>query len=401
MAAAHLANVLIDGSMLEGGGQILRNSVSLSALLSKSVSINRIRNGRKPPGLKNQHQTGLELAAEISSAHLTGATNGSNEINFVPGRICLPGHYIADSVTAGSTMLLLQIALPLLLFSVSPMPPSTLTLFGGTNAIQAPQIDYTLYVFLPFMRRHFGLEGVNLDIKKRGYFPKGGGEVRVTVKPFYEAGEGTRRLHGMRLLVRGGVKSVCGIAHLGKLPSSVGREMVEGARMKLKDFGSSKAGVEIAEIPVKIEYRRDENKNTIGAGSGIVLWAELEGGGMIGGSAVGRKGLDPAVVGTQAAEELIKGLQAGGCVDEWLQDQIIIYMALAHGKSELRCGKGGLTLHTQTAIWVTGQFTDAKFAIEEEPSGHTIIRCTGIGYTANLLVSKSEQRRLPANNGLN
>lgn len=360
---------------------------------------------------------GLELAAEISSARLAGATNGSVEINFAPGRIGLPGRYTADSVTAGSTTLLLQIALPLLLFAPSPTAPSTLTLLGGTNATQAPQIDYTLHVFLPFMRRHFGLEGVDLDIKKRGYFPKGGGEVAINVAPFYEGGEGARRLRGMSLLERGGVKSVGGIAHFGKLPLSVGRGMVEGARKKLEDSGALKTEEGVAEIPVKIEYKREAEEDTKGAGSGIVLWAELKGGGMIGGSAVGRKGLDPTMVGAQAAEELIKGLEDDGCVDEvslllllssisglmhfiykWLQDQVIIFMALAHGKSELRCGKAGLSLHTQyvlniifltklttlyrTAIWVAQQLTDAKFVIEEEPSGHTVIRCEGIGYTA-------------------
>lgn len=166
------------------------------------------------------------------------------------------------------------------------------------------------------MRRHFGLEGVDLDIKKRGYFPKGGGEVAVSVAPFYEGGEGARRLRGMSLLERGRVKSVGGIAHFGKLPLSVGREMVEGARKKLEDSGALKTEEGVTEIPVKIEYKREANEDTKGAGSGIVLWAELEGGGMIGGSAVGRKGLVPTMVGAQAAEELIKGLEDDGCVDE-------------------------------------------------------------------------------------
>ncbi|KAF5386599.1 hypothetical protein D9615_001722 [Tricholomella constricta] len=393
---AGIASVLIDGSVLEGGGQILRNSISLSALLSKPVSIHKIRNARTPPGLKNQHRTGLQLAAEISSAQLTGATNGSETIDFSPGRISLPGDFVADSVTAGSTTLLLQIALPLLLFASAPTRASHLTLLGGTNATQAPQIDYTKHVFLPFMQRHFGLEGVELEIAKRGYFPKGGGEVRVGVEPFCNGGE-RRRLRAARVLERGRVMHVGGIAHFAGLPMRVGREMVLGARRGLEEL----EGLNGSSVGVDIQYKRERNEDTKGAGSGIVLWAELEGGGVIGGSAVGRKGTDPHKVGQLAAAELSRGLQADGCVDEvalflypffappltfsspqWLQDQIIIFMALAEGKSEIRCGKRGLSLHTKTAIWVAEQLTDAKFDIDEEPSGHTVIRCVGIGYSA-------------------
>ncbi|KIM49015.1 hypothetical protein M413DRAFT_438174 [Hebeloma cylindrosporum] len=385
-----MASILIDGSVLEGGGQILRNSVSLSALLSKPVSIHQIRNNRTPPGLKNQHRTGIELAARISSAKLTGAKNGSREIEFVPGTINLPNHYTADTVTAGSITLLLQIALPLLLFAPKPVQASTLTLLGGTNATMAPQVDYTKHVFLPFLRRHFGIENVNLSIHKRGYFPRGGGEVSLRVVPF--AGQ-DQKLRPCRLMQRGKVKWIAGVAHYAGLHAKVGKGMVAGATQRLAaaGFGLGKqrkthneTTVEHPErndIPVSISCTREPNNLTKGAGSGIVLWAELEGGGFIGGSAVGTKNVSPEEVGEEAAEELIKGLQEDGCVDEWLQDQIIIFMALADGQSEVRCGTAGLSLHTRTAIWVAERLTEAKFEIEEEESGHTIIRCQGIGYT--------------------
>ncbi|KAJ7168077.1 RTC domain-containing 1 [Mycena crocata] len=374
--------LLIDGSILEGGGQILRNSISLSALLGKPISIHKVRNGRKPPGLKNQHRTGIELATEIASAQLTGATNGSTTVDFTPGCIA-SGDYTADPVTAGAATLLLQISLPLLLFAPSAAS-STLTLKGGTNATGAPQIDYIQRVFLPFAARHFGLKAT-VDVRKRGYFPKGGGEVYVTVLPGAEGAA----LSNASVLERGAVTRIGGIAHLAGLPAHLGRTMVESAMKRLAESGFAPDA--LVPVPVEIESRREKNEDTVGAGSGIVLWAELEGGGMIGGSAVGNKKKEAVAVGEEAAAELIKGLEAGGCVDEWLEDQIIIFMALADGTSEVRCGKDGLTLHTKTAIWVAEQLTDAKFEVAVEESGHTIVRCKGIGYTASAAHDSSKQ----------
>ncbi|KAF7338594.1 RNA 3'-terminal phosphate cyclase [Mycena venus] len=368
-----MQTLAIDGSVLEGGGQILRNSISLSALLGKPINISKVRNGRKPPGLKNQHRTGIELAAEIASARLTGATNGSSSVFFSPTRIAA-GDYTADPVTAGAATLLLQISLPILLFA-SSTTPSTLTLKGGTNATMAPQIDYIQHVFLPFATRHFGLK-VDVDVRRRGYFPRGGGEVHVTVFP----GVDGAKLTAASVLERGAVTRIGGIAHVAGLPAHLGKAMADSAIARLAAAGFAPD----APVPVSVEIAstREKNENTIGAGSGIVLWAELAGGGMIGGSAVGSKQKDAVTVGEEAANELIKGLEAGGCVDEWLEDQIIIFMALAEGTSEVRCGKDGLTLHTKTAIWVAEQLTGASFDITVQDSGHTIIKCHGIGYTA-------------------
>ncbi|KAF9262186.1 RNA 3'-terminal phosphate cyclase [Marasmius fiardii PR-910] len=365
--SAFVSRAIIDGSVLEGGGQILRNAIALSGLISKPVTVQNIRAGRQQPGLKNQHRTGLELAAQIASAELVGATNGSSEVHFTSSKTSEavssdPIHYDADSVTAGATTLLLQISLPLLLFVSNRR---TLTLKGGTNATQAPQVDYTQNVFLPMIRNHFGVSNVELDIKRRGYFPKGGGELFVEIEPV--AGP----LRNMRCLERGNVRSISGIAHLAGLPNNLGRDMVKGAADKLKEAGYSE---------VNIEYKREKNEDTVGAGSGIVLWAELDGGGFLGASAVGKKGVHAIKVGEEAAGSLIQQLDAGGCVDEWLQDQLILYMALAEGNSEVLCGRRGLTLHTKTAMWVMEQLTDAKFDIEETPGGQTIIRCKGIGY---------------------
>ncbi|KAL1730111.1 RNA 3'-terminal phosphate cyclase domain-containing protein [Schizophyllum commune] len=369
---------LIDGSTLEGGGQILRNSVALAALLSTPLSIHNIRANRAQPGLKSQHAAGLRLAAEISNARLTGASGaskasessvsiGSTEVDFVPGKIRTGIEYTGDAVTAGSTTLLLQIALPMLVFSHEPHS-TKLTLLGGTNATQAPQADYAQHVLLPFCRRAFGLDA-DLTIQRRGYYPKGGGRLEIVVRPV--AGP----LRPMTLLERGKVQRVRGIAHVAGVPRSLAEQMAQGARNVLQTHP------ELAGIDIDIECTRERKDNTAGAGSGIVLWAKLEGGGILGGSAVGKKGVSAASKGEEAAKELLKALDNGGCVDEWLQDQVIIFMALADGESALNVGKDDLTLHTRTAIWVAEQLTDAKFTIEVDSAELHIIRCQGIGYT--------------------
>lgn len=263
--------------------------------------------------------------AKITNAVLQGATNGSSSISFAPNAPTIPGHHYADCQTAGSTMLLLQVALPILLFTpTSTTEKSTLTLRGGTNAAQAPQLDYTNEILLPFLRKHFGVEGITLELKKRGYFPRGGGEVVIHVNRYFTK---QKKLEPIKLIERGNVVKVGGLAHLAGVPNVIGAEMVAGAKRRLAEVGfnvggggptsaltGNEGGGPYHSALIDIKYKR-ENK-TVGAGSGIVLWAELEGGGMVGGSALGKKGLDPAQVGMLAAEELVRALNDGGCVDQ-------------------------------------------------------------------------------------
>lgn len=166
-AAAATNAVEIDGSYLEGGGQILRISTALSVILNKPIKVVRIRAGRKDGGLKPQHLTGIELLARISHAKLHGAEIRSTQIEFEP-KLLESGEFQADTKTAGSICLMMQNSIPCLIFAKEVCK---LHLRGGTNASHSPPIDYFQLVFVP-MARKFGMN-IDIELKRRGFYPKG------------------------------------------------------------------------------------------------------------------------------------------------------------------------------------------------------------------------------------
>ena len=196
-------------------------------------------------------------------------------------------------------------SLPCLIFAPSTASPSTLVLRGGTNATHAPQIDYTEHVFLPFINKHFGLEPA-LRVVRRGYFPKGGGEVHVSIPPV------TEPLPSVTLTERGEIRRVYGRSYVAGLPKPLAETMCAAAINILVESG-------IKQNRIKIEALREKPADAVGSGSGIVLWAETYEGCVIGGSALGRKGMDASKVGQEAARELANNLAHGGCVDEYMQ----------------------------------------------------------------------------------
>lgn len=171
----------IDGSILEGGGQILRVVIALAALLRIPLHVTQIRAGRSNPGLMAQHFSGIHLIAQLfaSPACLEGVTQGSTELYFDVGAktpLASETKFTADSMTAGSISLLIQVALPCLYF-FSLHRAREVTLKGGTNTKGAPHIDYVTGVTRPILKE-MGV-GFGLEIERRGYYPMGGGEVRL------------------------------------------------------------------------------------------------------------------------------------------------------------------------------------------------------------------------------
>lgn len=355
----------VDGGLLEGGGQILRVSTALSCLLGLPLRVQKIRAGRSTPGLRPQHLSGLEMVRDLCAGQLEGADIGSTEITFTPGKIH-GGSHTADTKTAGSVCLLLQVSLPCVLFAAAP---SDLRLRGGTNAEMAPQIDYTAMVFKPIAEK-FGFT-FNCDIKTRGYYPKGGGEVVVRVSP-------VKQLAPVTLTERGSVTKISGRAFVaGALPLKVAKEMAAAAVRCLRK--------EFRDLYVNVQPVQEPRDGAFGNGSGIIIVAETSTGCLLAGSALGKRGVSADKVGIDAAEMLLANLRHGGAVDEYLQDQLIIFMALANGVSRIKTGP--VTLHTQTAMHFAEQLAKAKFTVkksEEEGDASRdayIIECQGIAMT--------------------
>ncbi|XP_068599805.1 RNA 3'-terminal phosphate cyclase [Brachionichthys hirsutus] len=359
----HSAAAEIDGSALEGGGQILRLSASLSCITGSPIKITKIRAGRSTPGLRPQHLSGLQLVSDLCSGSLQGAAIGSTDVSLTPGRI-RGGSHTADTQTAGSVCLLMQVALPCALFADGA---SQLCLKGGTNAEMAPQIDYTVKVFKPIVEK-FGVH-FDCDIRMRGYYPRGGGEVLVTVNPVKE-------LQPVVMTERGNITKIYGRAFVaGVLPFKLAKDMSAAAVRTIRK--------EIKELYVDVQPLQEKG-DAYGNGNGIIIIAESSTGCVFAGSALGKKGVHADKIGTEAAEMLLRNIRHNGCVDEFLQDQLIVFMAMAKGRSRIRTG--AVTLHTQTAIHVAEQLTQAKFTIRkcsEQPSSSVtyVIECEGSGVT--------------------
>ncbi|XP_044288504.1 RNA 3'-terminal phosphate cyclase [Varanus komodoensis] len=353
--------VEIDGGIMEGGGQILRVSTALSCLLGIPLCVKNIRAGRSQPGLRPQHLSGLEMVRALCDGQLEGGQIGSTEITFTPGQI-KGGTHTADTKTAGSVCLLMQVAMPCVLFAASP---SELHLKGGTNAEMAPQIDYTLMVFKPMIEK-FKLT-LECNIKRRGYYPRGGGEVIVGMAP-------VKQLSPIDLTDRGTVTKIHGRAFVaGTLPVKLANDMAAAAVRCIRK--------EIRDLSVNIQAVREPDNEAFGNGSGIIIVAETSTGCLLAGSSLGKRGKNADKVGIEAAEMLLGNLRHGGAVDDFLQDQLIIFMALANGISRVRTGP--ITLHTETAIHFAEQLTKAKFTVTKSEDGSSkdayVIECQGIG----------------------
>jgi RNA 3'-terminal phosphate cyclase (ATP) len=355
--------IIIDGSTLEGGGQLMRTSMAFASLFGTPITIEKIRAGRSKPGLKAQHLTGIELVNKMFAGKLTGGEKDSSMITYTPEKkIATGGEYTADIKTAGSVCLLIQISLPCAIFADDA---TTFNLFGGTNASCAPTIDYFQNVFIPLTNLN-----VVATTKIRGFFPRGGGHVEVKVTPL-AVGETLKPI----VLMDPGkpIRIIIKTFTAGKIPERLNIEMIETAtQLLIKEFGDI--------VPIVVKFGHLDETEAMYSGTGITITLKTSTGCRFGSSLPGTRKKKANELATECAQALIDDWSRGRgpCVDRHMQDQLIILMALAEGKSCVHTGE--LTLHTKTSIHFATLFTGVKFDITPVNDHTNMITCVGCAH---------------------
>lgn len=334
--------LLIDGASGEGGGQLLRTCLSLSAISGRPFRLTNIRANRARPGLRPQHLTAVLAAAAICDAEINGAELNSATLEFAPR--CMPkgGIYRFDVAevsaggSAGSVTLVLQALLWPLMFAGRP---SQLTLLGGTHVPYSPPYHYLAEVNLPAFSRL----GASFSPKMNawGWYPRGGGSISVEIKPVSQL-IGASFHHQPPELVRG-------LASATNLPAHIPQRMSRRAVNLLA----------ARNLKAEIQPVRDRG---IGPGAGIMLW--IPNGGF---SSLGRKGIPADQVAQSAVDELLSFVQSKSAVDQHLADQLLLPMALAKGRSTLTTPV--LTAHTMTNVELLRKWLAITIQVEGE-MGH-------------------------------
>jgi RNA 3'-terminal phosphate cyclase (ATP) len=186
--------VEIDGSKGEGGGQMVRSSLALSAITGKPVRILNLRARRAKPGLARQHLTAVNAAAQICDAEVAGNELHSQEVTFVPSAV-KAGEYHFRIGTAGSTTLVAQTVLPPLMLADGP---SVVRVDGGTHNEKAPPFEHLQKVYLPLVQRMGPT--FKIDLTRHGFYPVGGGRIEIGVTPTSAQTDGLRGLNLDRLI---------------------------------------------------------------------------------------------------------------------------------------------------------------------------------------------------------
>lgn len=324
----------IDGSIGEGGGQILRSSLALSMVTGTPFRIVKIRAGRAKPGLLRQHLTAVQAAAKISAAKIEGAGLGSQELTFRPDKV-RAGEYQFAVGTAGSTTLVLQTVLPALMLAKGT---SRLTLEGGTHNPHAPPVDFLTHAFLPVVQR-MGPQ-FQIDLERYGFYPAGGGRFSIIIEP-------ADRLTPLKLTERGEITSRLCEATVAGLPNHVAQ----------RELDTISAGLN---WPNEVFHIRRVAANP-GVGNVVTISIATEHVCEVF-TGFGQKGIRADAVAEKALDQAQQYLAANVPVGPYLADQLLLPFALAGGGCFTTIG---LTPHSRTNIDVLHWFLDKTISTEQ------------------------------------
>lgn len=339
----------IDGSYGSGGGQILRTALALSILTGKPFRLKNIRAKRKNPGLQHQHLACVKAAEQLCNAETQGAELESKELLFFPS---LPSakQFDINIGTAGSIPLVLQTLMPALLLTDN----INIRIRGGTDVSFAPPIDYTKNIFLRLLSK-IGYDAT-IEIIKRGFYPKGGGEVifklnSINLK-YYDFTE-----KGKMLAIKG-----ISVASSDLKPAKVAERQANHAKKWLMRNDLFK------NLSINIQHQYAE---ALSPGSILVLWLETEKS-VLGSSSLGQRGKPAEVVAREAAQQLSNEIY--GSVDSHAADQLLPFMAWftykASKTTSLKTSR--ITEHARTNAFTIQKFLPVKFDIDESRGMITI-----------------------------
>jgi RNA 3'-terminal phosphate cyclase (ATP) len=338
------AMISIDGSMGEGGGQIVRSALSLALLTGKGFTLTNIRAARATSGLRAQHLAAVNAAARISHAIVDGARVGSQQLTFAPGTIA-PGHYHFDIGTAGATSLVLQtVLLPLALAD----EPSQLTITGGTHVPWSPCFHYLDWHWRVMLAR-MGIS-FELSLQRAGFYPEGGGEMVAMV-------HGRARPHGIDLTHRGELRRIRGLSAVANLSPEIAERQRRQVLTRMCTVAPQ------VDTEIVIESFPASSRGTV-----VVLLAEFEESQACF-AALGARGKPAERVADEAVNAFARFLQSDGAIDPWLADQLLLPLAVTHENGKFRTS--AVTRHLLTNAQIIRYFLPVEIDINgqlEQPS---------------------------------
>ncbi len=337
-----MKTIRVNGAEGEGGGQVLRSSLTLSMCSGVPVEVYNIRARRSKPGLLRQHLTCVRAAAAVSDADVSGDELGAKKVLFVPGKV-RAGEYRFAIGTAGSTSLVLQTVLPALCLCDAQ---SVVTLEGGTHNPMAPSLDFLSHAFFPVLRRM----GVSIDasLSRYGFYPAGGGRWSVTIRPGKE-------LRALEIIDRGTPLQQQAVALLVNLPAGIGtrelgiiRRRLGWEERQLKLVSASNSPGQGNALSVILAYQHLTEVITV----------------------YGKKGLSAEKVASRAVKDTRQYLASSAPVGEYLADQLLVPMALAGGG---RFRTSEPSSHTLTNIEVIEKILGVSFQVQSAADGSCLI----------------------------